>query len=436
MLLNDYLFIFLNNTKYIKNTDTKKYCENLLQYWIKETQTQAKVKVFTYIESALEFVKEWSNHKHVVIIDIGNDLQTKNKQFINQLLDSIQPDDVLIGHILDKKDNYYELHNQCFYFNAHVWKSLGCPDYGHYCKEKTLIEPIRSNENHHDDYTPLWVAPGNTERHYKNLRQGYNFVNAFLTAGYKIKSFDQSVRQSKIYAYPFDDQDKISNILDLNLNIMKHYYVFNTEKIKFENLRQQPLDNFATVSAGLNHLKIIKYCGYNSNFKLMFFDYNQSALDIMQKIYTEWDGINYLDFIKNNTPYGYGKSESDNHKNFINFWGDEEKFANWFCEFKKTATVNFLHINILTDNIDCLVDFFDGKNELFWLSNIFHYKPTSITHDIVYRAKKQDCIVDKLKKDLLVYADSCTLNQSKFFTKSSYKKQYPEALSFNEESLK
>jgi len=95
-----------------------------------------------------------------------------------------------------------------------------------------------------------------------------------------------------------------------------------------------------------------------------------------------------------------------------------------------------LHINILTDNIDCLVDFFDGKNELFWLSNIFHYKPTSITHDIVYRAKKQDCIVDKLKKDLLVYADSCTLNQSKFFTKSSYKKQYPEALSFNEESLK
>ena len=46
------------------------------------------------------------------IIDIGNDLEV-NGQFISKLIENINDDDVLVGHILDKQDRYYELHNQC-----------------------------------------------------------------------------------------------------------------------------------------------------------------------------------------------------------------------------------------------------------------------------------------------------------------------------------
>ena len=53
MVLNKYLVIFLNNTAEIKNNKIKTYCQNLLQYWALEISVQVKVKVFTYMESAL-----------------------------------------------------------------------------------------------------------------------------------------------------------------------------------------------------------------------------------------------------------------------------------------------------------------------------------------------------------------------------------------------
>ena len=434
MLLNEYLFLFLNNCDQIRDTETKKYCKNLLEYTVIETSIYAKTKVFTYIESALDYVKNWSNHKHVVIIDIGNDLEV-NGQFVQKLVENINDNDVLVGHILDKKDRYYELHNQCFYFNADVWRSIGCPDYGHSADKLTCKVPLRSEQNHHDDYTPFWIAPGKKVKTYKNVKQGYNFIKSFLDAGYTIKSFNQKVRNSKIYSYPYEKENKFNEIKDNNFR--QKFYLFNTEKIKFDSLTQMPLNKMATVCAGLNHLKIIKHCGYDKKFELIFFDWDKTSINIMEKIYNSWNGIDYVKFVKNNTSCNIVADDFDFEKNFFKYFGGEKEFAKWFTEFKSNAKIEFIHLDLMKDNIYSLTEKFNGKgNELFWMSNIFHYKPSSILYDLKYRATRQDLIVNSLPLNTVCFADSCTLNQSKFFTKSSYKKQYPEALSFNEESLK
>lgn len=418
-MLYNYLFVFLNDTSGIKKEQTKIYCENLLEYWKVEASIDAKVKIVNDIEHALDFVKH-SDSIHIVIVDIGNDLEVQG-QFIHKLVNSISDTDVLVGHILDKKDRYYELHNQCFYFRGDVWRSLGCPEYGYPQDCKTLTIPVRSEQNHHDDYTPYWVSPGKENKQYTNLKQGHNFVSAFLDAGYTIKSFDEKVRRSKMYAYPFDDNDSMQDILDLNFK--QKYYMFNTERIKFDQLPQSPLDNFATVSAGLNHLKVLKQCGYNSNINLLFFDWDSFSLDMMEKIYKHWDGYNYPNFIQQNSDYAVVADDFDTWDNFVEFWGSEHKFADWFAEFRTCATVNFLNIDIMKDDVSCLTDFFQGNSELLWLSNIFHYKPSSILYDSNYRAGRQDLIVSQLKSNTLVFADSVKLNQHKFFTKSCYIKQ-------------
>ena len=38
-------------------------------------------------------------------------------------------DYVLIGHVLDRKDRYYQLHPQQFILNVDKWKQIGSPDF-------------------------------------------------------------------------------------------------------------------------------------------------------------------------------------------------------------------------------------------------------------------------------------------------------------------
>jgi len=156
---------------------------------------------------------------------------------------------------------------------------------------------------------------------------------------------------------------------------------------------------------------------------LLFFDWDSFSLSMMEKIYKNWDGYNYPTFIQQNSDCEIVADNFDTWDNFVEFWGSEQEFADWFAEFRTYATVNFLNIDIMKDDVSCFTDFFQGNSELLWLSNIFHYKPSSILYDNNYRAERQDLVVSQLKSNTIVFADSVNLNQSKFFTKSCYKKQ-------------
>jgi hypothetical protein len=439
MVLNEYLVIFLNNTAEIKNNKIKTYCQNLLQYWALEISVQVKVKVFTYMESALDFVENWSDHKHVVIIDIGNDLEV-NGQFISKLIENINDDDVLVGHILDKQDRYYELHNQCFYFNADVWKSIGCPEYGH--KEKKLLcnVPLRSKQNHHDDYTPYWIAPGTQEKLYTDLKQGYNFIKSFLDAGFTIKSFNKSIRDSKAYSYPYEIDDQFQNIIDFNF--IKKYYLYNTEKQRLEQIPNKKIKRFATVCAGLNHLKVLKDKGFDSDTKLLFYDWDEFSVEMMKAIYYQWDGIDYENFVKDTATKlkytGTIVEDCNREKEFFDFFGGEQQFQSWFAELRETVTFDFKHIDIMQYKENTFEKFFDAPGfKLFWLSNIFHYKPTSIIYNLEQRAKIQDRVITALpkEKNMFVFSDSCILDQSKIFSTLDYKEKIINAKQTQEEIL-
>ena len=91
---------------------------------------------------------------------------------------------------------------------------------------------------------------------------------------------------------------------------------------------------------------------------------------------------------------------------------------------KQTVSIKFMQINILEDNLEELYRFFKNDGlRIFWLSNIFHYKPTSIMYDTIYRAKIQDDIVKHIPEGTIIFSDTATLNQQKVFTTNTYKPQ-------------
>lgn len=108
----------------------------------------------------------------------------------------------VIGHILDRKESWYELHHQCFIINLQWWHDVGKPVFG---KEEfhedaiQLPNVIRCKDNHHHDYTPLWISQDQGHAYYHNTKFGYNILSKALQNNTNINSFDEALRSSKIY---------------------------------------------------------------------------------------------------------------------------------------------------------------------------------------------------------------------------------------------
>ena len=58
----------------------------------------------------------------------------------------------LMGHILDCGEEYYFVHEQCFFLNLNSWKLSGSPEY--FSDNYDVVNIKRSPTNFHDNYTP------------------------------------------------------------------------------------------------------------------------------------------------------------------------------------------------------------------------------------------------------------------------------------------
>ena len=299
-LKRDYIVCWIDNLNKNVGPFVKGFCRNLAEYWFMELewQTEIKPKIFTSHNNAIDFLKTISVD-HALIINIGNDLEGDYPQFLKALDEYILDDDILIGHILDKNDRYYELHEQLYYLNVKKWKAIGCPSLGKTGIDITYNIPNKSKENHHDNYTPYWINQGSNNKLYTNVKHGHNLIAKILETDTKIRSFPEHIRKTKEYFYPNENDCNDAIYGFINKNLSSKFYPINTEQLHLEEVNViKNLQGMITVASGLNHFKIIKHTGYTKNFKLMFCDYDEYALYMMKQIYENWDGTNYKNFIK------------------------------------------------------------------------------------------------------------------------------------------
>ena len=417
-LKRNYFICWVDNLN--KNVDpfVKGFCRNLTEYWFMELDWQVKLgieskeyekewsKLFYSHYDALDFLKTTSVD-HALIINIGNDLEGNYPQFIRAFDEYILDDDILIGHILDKNDRYYELHEQLYYLNVKKWKAISCPNLGKIGVDITYNIPNRSKENHHDNYTPYWISGSNNSKLYTNVKHGHNLIAKILETDTKIRSFPEHIRKTKEYFYPNENDCNDAIYKFIHKNLSTKFYPINTEQLH-TNLLVKNLSAMVTVSSGLNHLKVIKYTGYKENFKLMFCDYDEYALYMMRQIYENWDGTNYKDFMNDvDTLNILGEGEFINHgifTEFVDSFGGKEQWLSWFKDFKNNVKVDYLKLDILNfkhqqNEFNILLELLNDieGNKLVWLSNIFCYRPTSLFKNLYKRSLVQDNLMAKFK---------------------------------------
>lgn len=136
------------------------------------------------------------------------------------------------GQVLNLAPNLYSIHEQLLLFNRKVYLDLKnnfkfTNEISY--KNKNFVDVIRSEENIHDEYTPLWIEKNsdNTQpiekKRYKQIQGTYeSFIDFVLKNNYRICNFTEEFRHYKVYTYhtfePITWYNKFTN-LDTDIEV-------------------------------------------------------------------------------------------------------------------------------------------------------------------------------------------------------------------------
>lgn len=354
----------MNIIKYNRNTEKKKvvYCmvDNSGEFSPRIRQIIKNIADYTvsnlYIknidllqgedEDILLDIACDSGYDHAVVFNMGTEF-IGGSGFFNAVENLIKQDYFLAGHVLDRKDAYYELHHQCYIVNLRYYKRLGRPTVGHQelGTQHRQCEPWRSAENYHDDYTPVWVAGGDQTKTYNHKLHGWNILGIAFEEDYKVIVFDEELRQHKRHHYPESTKDFNNSLqwLHFRQNYCANDFVHTENTDAEHEVDISDLKQLVIPASGTMYTDLISEGG-----SVIMYDYNQTALDYWNE----------------NTPPEY--------------------------QLKR--------VDLLGAEFD-LDDLFDTSipETFINLTNIFCYEGTCTFADIDYRVYKENQLLEKLQ---------------------------------------
>lgn len=342
----------------------------------------------------------------------------------------------LMAHVLQDSENdwykYPSFHEQCFVIDLLEWKRIGYPAFEPiHNTNATLKEVVRSEENFHDHYTPLWVGPGTTENtvtlDYRMF--GSQVVEKFIEAGHRIINFDQELRERKWHLYPNENYDEwkryfetgemedtangfyLVNQINGELESLKDtVYILNTEEIKPKvrnGTFKKPIDHYIFVAGGFKPALLIHEYGFHKDTKATCLDISSGGI-IFQKFMREnWDGDlgNYsqkIDEFSAKYPnsrlawrsWNSMDSEIDAFLSEVNLTREEfKKIWQNYCSLEFDS----IELNLIEDTtkLEELLKNSDRENFYIWISNAFNMQWIAFRFGI---RNAEDKLLDLKKK--------------------------------------
>jgi len=400
----DIVYIFVDKIHTCQNTWTAELMKNLSDFVLSNILDKGFNVIQGLDEDAMlqEAAKEYT---HAVVLSTGTEF-INGDEFFHEVEKEVYSgrDFFLIGHIPDRDDGYYELHDQCYIINLETYQELGSPAIGEfaYYSAHTQIEPRRSDENIHDDYTPIWVTGGDKEKTYKHKWHGWNILSVAFANKKHVKVIMDRFRNNKIYYYPNHEPafiPKSSYLYGKNqVAAQTMFYPHNTEeivKVEFDG----PIRQLVIQASGLNWIDYLITYGYTKDTVVRFVDYNLFALECMKEITDNWNGDNYSKFVKD-----YVASRAS----FLGKDGTEWLAAQgklydpdipeWTL-IKETVRFEFRHEDlVLNKGLDVSTWVDNMPNTIIHLSHIFNYDPVAPFVPLKHRVYSERLLLDKLKK--------------------------------------
>jgi hypothetical protein len=402
----DIVYVFLDRTSKCSSDWSRELIKNLSDYIILNIQNSG----FNVIQGLDEdgLLKYASTkYTHAVVLSTGTEF-INGDEFFHEVEKSVYGDHkfFLMGHVADRDDGYYELHDQCYIINLQQYKELSYPKIGEfsYYDSHVQIEPLRSEENIHDDYTPTWIKSGTVEKTYKHKWHGWNIISLALKRNLPIVVFPKQFRDNKKFYYPNYENSFIpaSSYLYGKQSIASQtlFYPHNTEDMP-ELSFAGPIKQLVIQASGLQWFSYLLKYGYDENTVVRFVDYNLFALETMMVIVKRWNGLNYPQFVtatvgaraalvgKEAKDWLAVSSRLDEANIDITQWNDVKSKVKFEFKHEDLVLNSSLPVSTWVDSV---------PNTIIHLSNIFNYDPTVAFVPLKHRLYNENLLLKKLKE--------------------------------------
>lgn len=322
------VFGFWDRSKLIANDFVAKRSRDLSMMYLNScfpgTPKIEHTDVDLILQVAAQSTARWclvQSHGHMILrFDFYRELE-------KYLQNPERPGFLVLGHILDRKDEFFEIHHQCFLVDLENYRRLGRPAFGApSATPRKLDVPHRSPDNFHDDYTPPWLRPmpSPEAREYKAVCDGWNIIDTSLRAGLEVPNFTNPLRVFKHFLYPEAYTAEFERALkspetkpDYELNdgqrrflsgmrqnwqgCRSSIFIFNTDDLR--NVRKftddpSKLDGLYAVASGFRALKILQVNGFTPQTEVTYFDYSAAALEFRKKLNASFDGRDFVSFLR------------------------------------------------------------------------------------------------------------------------------------------
>jgi hypothetical protein len=346
------VFCFVDNTHVYSSAWTKELIKNQSDYSITNIISKGYSIVQGQDENVLlRYVAE--EYEYAVVFTTGTEF-VNGSSFFDELNELVKTDFFIAGHILDRGDAYYELHHQCYVINLKNYKEYNFPQIGQQVLGECHVEtiPVRSKENIHDDYTPVWITSGtHINEEYQHKCHGWNIISEAFKRQRPVLVFGDAIRNSKKHFYPENQTEflKHSEWLYARHNYCSTEFV-HTSNTEWSNSQLSNIRQVFTPASGtwwVDHIDKI------NPVNVIMYDYNQKAID---------------------------------------YWKEHAPQIPNVC-------YTFTKLDLMTDPID-LSSFDSNLDTLINLSNIFVYEATTPFYSLEYRLHKENAAIVAVKETL------------------------------------
>ena len=270
---------------------TREIMKNISDYNISNISDKGyTVFVSQYEDKMLSDVSDLG-FTHAVVYSTGTEF-INGEECFTAFKSLCEKDFFLAGHILDRKDAYYELHSQCYVVNLTRYNEFRKPTVGkqQLGKSHKQVEPLRSTDNIHDDYTPTWIRSGNTVKDYMHQAHGWNILKTAFDNKVEVLVFDSSIRDNKKHYYPESPEDfkQHSQWLYYRQTVCQNNFIHTTSNEYPPDLKEKFTQVFSPASGSWWKDYLAE-----GPVDVVLYDYNQRALDYWKEHAPAFDNVTY-----------------------------------------------------------------------------------------------------------------------------------------------
>ena len=350
------------------------------------------------IHETLKQVKE-DGRTHAMVCQIGMILcgfanQTVTKTPVQNFYEFTKSNEFMRAHILAVPHKPAKIHLQHFEINLEMWNG------------KTILEfgsnYTRSEENIHDDYTPLWIDTNDHPRI-------YNFTpDQRSQKWFTYPHRDYEIEEQKLYNYIKNGERQpagkysSSEVIIKGLyekKLRKRFYYENNEPLKAPD---EKYDLIFAPTAGFTAEFLYDRCAHE-NTKVIIYDYDNMFLEvkkrILQMVLVGEDLQRYMIHLQQkHDDFNFWLGRTPNQYDSISY--NENNISDWeiIRENLDIHNPEFVLCNLLEDDLTWIGEKVKNKSALFYASNIFKYFAVNMNYDYTKIKSRYNYLISQLEK--------------------------------------